>query len=87
MPTLLTKLRWSAHLARQLARQASFPFASAERIAQEQARRVRAMVRHGYRTVPHYRETIDRLGLQPDAFRSAVDLSRLPILERDALQR
>ena len=87
MPTLLTKLGWSAYLARQLARQARFPFATAEQIAQEQARRVRAMVRHAYRTVPHYRETIDRLGLQPDAFRSAADLARLPILEREALQR
>ena len=87
MPTLLTKLRWSAYLARHLARQARFPFATAEQIAREQARRVRAMVRHAYRTVPHYRETIDRLGLQPDALRSAADLASLPILEREALQR
>jgi len=85
--TLLTKVGWSAYLARQLARQARFPFASAERITHEQSRRVQAMVRHAYRTVPHYRETIERLGLQPDAFRSAADLARLPILERDALQR
>jgi phenylacetate-CoA ligase len=85
--TLLTRLRWSAHLARQLARQGRFPFETAEHVAHEQARRVRAIVRHAYRTVPHYRETIDRLGLQPDAFRAVADLARLPILERDALQR
>jgi phenylacetate-CoA ligase len=87
VPTLLTKLGWSAYLARQLARQARFPFATAEQVAHEQSRRVRAMVRHAYRTVPHYRETIDRLGLQPDALRSAVDLASLPILERETLQR
>lgn len=87
MPTLLTRLGWSAYLARQLAKQSRFPFASEAHIAHEQTRRVRAMVRHAYHTVPHYRETIDRLGLQPDAFRSAADLARLPILERDALQR
>ena len=87
MPTLLTKLGWSAYLARQLARQARIPFATADQVAHEQARRVRAMVRHAQRTVPHYRETIDRLGLQPDAFRSAADLARLPILERETLQR
>ena len=86
MPTLLTKLGWSAYLARQLARQARFPFSTDAHLAEEQTRRVRAMVRHAYRTVPHYRETIDRLRLQPDAFRSAADLARLPILERDVLQ-
>ena len=86
MPTLLTKLGWSAYLARQLARQARFPFSTDAHLAEEQTRRVQAMVRHAYRTVPHYRETIDRLGLQPDAFRSAADLARLPILERDVLQ-
>jgi phenylacetate-CoA ligase len=87
VPTLLTKLGWSAYLARQLARQSRFPFSTDTQLAQEQSRRVQAMVRHAYRTVPHYRETIDRLGLQPDAFRSAADLARLPILERDVLQR
>ena len=87
MPTLLTKLGWSAYLARQLAGQARFPFATAERILLVQRRRVQAMMQHAYRTVPYYRETIDRLGLQPDAFHSAADLARLPILERDALQR
>jgi phenylacetate-CoA ligase len=87
VPTLLRKLGWSAHLARQLARQGRFPFATDAHLAHEQSRRVQAMVRHAYRTVPHYRETIDRLGLQPDAFRSAADLARLPILERDVLQR
>ena len=86
MPTLLTKLGWSAYLARQLARQARFPFSTDAHLAEEQTRRVRAMVRHAHRTVPHYRETIDRLRLQPDAFRSAADLARLPILERDVLQ-
>jgi phenylacetate-CoA ligase len=87
VPTLLTKLGWSAYLARQLARQTRIPFATDEQLAREQSRRVQAMVRHAYRTVPHYRETIDRSGLQPDAFRSAADLARLPILERDVLQR
>jgi phenylacetate-CoA ligase len=87
VPTLLTKLGWSAFLARQLARQSRFPFSTDVHAAHEQSRRVQAMVRHAYRTVPHYRETIDRLGLQPDAFRCAADLARLPILERDVLQR
>jgi phenylacetate-CoA ligase len=87
VPTLLTKLGWSAYLGRQLAGQGRIPFATDVELAREQSRRVQAMVRHAYRTVPHYRETIDRLGLQPDAFRSAEDLARLPILERATLQR
>ncbi|MDI7277104.1 MAG: hypothetical protein QME94_14105, partial [Anaerolineae bacterium] len=40
-----------------------------------------------YRYVPYYRETMDRLGLRPSDFRAADDLARLPILEREQLQR
>lgn len=45
------------------------------------------MVHHAYRTVPYYRTTMDRLGLTPEDLATADDLARLPILERDTLQR
>lgn len=45
------------------------------------------MVTHAFRTVAYYRETMLRLGLFPDDFRNAGDISRLPVIERDQLQR
>jgi phenylacetate-CoA ligase len=45
------------------------------------------MAAYAYHYVPYYRETMDRLGLTPADLVSAQDLARLPILERDRLQR
>jgi phenylacetate-CoA ligase len=84
---LLSRLRWTAYVAWQLPFQARFPFRSPEAIERVQAVRVQNIVEHAYRTVPYYRETLDRLGLRPGDFRVARDLERLPILERGQLQR
>ena len=86
MPTLLTKLAWSAYLARELAGQARFPFAPPDVVSRAQRRRIRAMARHAYRTVPHYRDMMDRLGIGPDSIGTPDELAQLPILEREALQ-
>ena len=56
-------------------------------IARAQRRRLRAIVAHAYRHVPYYRETFDRLGLAPGGLETVADLARLPILEREQLQR
>ena len=45
------------------------------------------MAAYAHRYVPYYRETMRRLGLGPDDIRSAADLGRLPLLEREQLQR
>jgi phenylacetate-CoA ligase len=45
------------------------------------------MVRHAYQHVPYYRETMRRLGLGPADFESVEDLAKLPLIERDQLQR
>jgi len=83
----LTRLMWSTYLAYHIRGQARFPFRSLDAIKRVQARRVQSMVSHAYRTVPYYRETMDRLGLLPSHFQCADDLSRLPLLEREQLQR
>lgn len=67
--------------------QARAPFRPLDRIRRDQARRVRATVAYAYRHVPYYRETMRRLGLRPSDFSTAADLVRLPILERDQVQR
>jgi phenylacetate-CoA ligase len=45
------------------------------------------MVAYATRHVPYYRETLPRLGLRADDLRTAADLARLPLIERDQLQR
>jgi len=85
--SLPRRLLNSGYLAAASRVERSIPFRSPERIERLQRRRLRAMVRHAYGTVPHYREAMDRLGLRPDDFRSAADLAKLPLVERDQLHR
>ena len=59
----------SLKLARELAGEARFPFASPGAISRAQRRRLLAMVRHAYRTVPHYRDVMDRLGFTMERLR------------------
>ena len=83
----VSRFGWSVYLARQLYGQARFPFQSLDNIIRAQARRVQQMVAHAYRTVPYYRDTMAKLGLDPDDFQTAGDLAKLPVLERQQLQR
>lgn len=84
---ILERFYWSLYLAWHLRGQAGYPFRPPAAIRRDQARRVRAMVAFAYRYVPYYRETMDRLGLRPSDFRGVDDLARLPLLEREQLQR
>jgi len=52
-----------------------------------QEARLRTLMRHAYRHVPHYRELLDRHGIEPDDIRSVDDLERLPLLTKDAVRR
>jgi len=84
---LASRVFWSIYGAYHLWGQARYPFKPLTVIRRDQARRVRGMVAYAYRHVPYYRETMDRLGLLPSDFKSAEDLTRLPLLERNQLQR
>jgi len=84
---LLERVRGSASFAHHLHGQADFPFRPLEAVHRVQDRRVRRMIAHAYATVPHYRETMDQLGLRPGDLRTAADLARLPLIERGQLQR
>ena len=77
----------TAYLAYHLRGQAHYPFLPLATIRRDQSRRVRATVAYAYRHVPYYRETLDRLGLTPDDFRTVEDLVRLPVLETSEYQR
>jgi len=86
-PTIWSRLGRSAYLARHMAGQARLPFRSADAIRRMQQRRLRRMIAHAYRTVPWYRETMDRLSLSAGDFRTVEDLARLPIIEVEQYQR
>jgi phenylacetate-CoA ligase len=77
----------SAYLAYHLYGQARLPFQPLEGIRRIQAQRVRAMISYAYQTVPYYRETMDRLCLTVNDFQNANDLSKLPLIEPDQVQR
>ncbi len=84
---LLSRLRWASHFAWHLRGQSAFPFLPLRSVQRRQAERVGRMAGHAFRTVPYYRETFRRLGLDPADFRGAGDLARLPVLEREQIQR
>jgi len=72
---LITRLYWNAYLAYQMMGQSRLPFKPLKTIKRSQSQRVREMVAHVYRTVPYYRETMDRLGWKVEDFQNAEDLS------------
>jgi phenylacetate-CoA ligase len=84
---LLTRARWSAHIALHAPLQGRFQFRPPAAIERTQRRRLRETVDHAYRYVPYYRETMDGLGLRPADLRTAADLAQLPVIEREQLQR
>ena len=84
---LLSRVRWSAYFAWHLQGQAKFPFQPLKTIQHAQSKRLRWMVAYAYRAVPYYRETFDRFGFRPADFLSADDLAKLPVLEREQIQR
>jgi phenylacetate-CoA ligase len=85
--SLSARLFWTAQFGVRRVTQSRFPFRSVATIERAQRRKIRAMVHHAHTHVPYYRETMRRLGLGPDDIRSAADLGRLPLIEREQLQR
>jgi phenylacetate-CoA ligase len=85
--SLPERVGWTFYLAYHWRGQSAFPFRSRTAIASAQSRRLSSIVTHAYKTVPYYRETMQRRGLLPVDFRTADDLSLLPIIDRDQLQR
>jgi len=81
------RIAWTAWTARHAPFQARFPFRSPAAIARAERRAVQRMIAHAYEHVPYYRETMRRVGLTPDDVRTARDLAKLPLVERDDLQR
>ena len=84
---LLSRLVNSLYMAYRRQGQGRYPYRPLAQVYADRDRRARRMTAYAYRYVPYYRETMARLGLTPADFQSADDLDKLPILERDQLQR
>ena len=85
--SLPTRAAWTAYAVAQAPRQRHAPFRSPAALERTQRRGVRRVVAHAYEHVPYYRETMRRLGLGPHDFAGAADLAKLPLIEREELQR
>lgn len=77
---------WTAYAGLNMLGQAHYPFRAAQRIARDRDRNLRRMVRYAYRWVPYYRETFDRIGIEPDAIRTLDDMVKLPLISVRDLQ-
>ncbi len=51
-----------------------------------QNKRLHNMVDYVYHQVPHYRETLDRIGIQPDDIRTVEDVHKLPFTKKQTLR-
>lgn len=77
----------SARLAVRIRRERKVPYQTPERIERLQRRRVSAIARHAFRSVPFYAEAMRALGLHPEELRRAEDLARLPLLDGVTVRR
>ncbi|MFC2008812.1 phenylacetate--CoA ligase family protein [Chloroflexota bacterium] len=59
----------------------------ADRLAELQSRRLRALVQHAYEHVPFYRRYMYEAGLSPAHIQSAAELHLLPVLNRADVRR
>lgn len=81
----LEKIFWSAFTAWHGRAEANLPYYPVEKLQRIQDRRVRAMVRFAYETVPFYREFMKGNNLKPTDFRTAADLEKLPVVDSKEL--
>jgi phenylacetate-CoA ligase len=67
--------------------QSKVPYWPEERLIEERDRRVREIVAYAATTVPYYQEMLRREGIDPGDIRTAEDLERLPLIDRDWVRR
>lgn len=84
--SLLKRAYGSAVVAANV-RQKRVPFLSRERVERLRDQRVRRIVAYAAKTVPYYRELFARERIDHREIRSAVDLARLPLLDRGLVRR
>lgn len=84
--TLIRRAYGSAIVATVLARDRGVPYLPRPRLEARRDRRIRSMVAYAARHVPFYRELFAREGIDPAEIRTASDLDRLPLLDRERVR-
>ena len=78
--------RYGSVHARVLAELAQSEFLTQDSLEDLQLRRLLALVRHAFETVPFYREMSKRLGIAHQDIASIQDLKKLPVVKKDDLR-
>lgn len=81
------RLGWTLMAGAATVGQRRRPYLPFSRWRALQSRRVRRVVGRAWATVPFYRDAMMRAGLTPGDFRSAEDLARLPLIDREDVLR
>ena len=58
-----------------------------DRLKRYQEKRLRAIIRHAYESVPFYRELFKRNGIAPDDIRGIKDLEKIPVVRKEDFKR
>jgi phenylacetate-CoA ligase len=82
---IFTRIGWSCFTAWKAMGEASIAWLPQEQLEQRQSRRLRAMIRHAWDSVPYYRDWLGGAGAEPEDIRTSEDLKRLPMVDKLAL--
>jgi len=85
--TLCTKLYGNSVVAANLYGQHRVPYLCEEKLATLRDARLRATIRYAADTVPYYRQLFRRDNIDPGSIRTAGDLERLPLLEKQEVRK
>lgn len=85
--SIFDKIYGSAVVAAHLPGQTRFPFSAREGIEALRDRRIRRMAAYAAAHVPYYRALFARERIDPRSIRTAADLDRLPLTEKQLVRR
>lgn len=81
------KIYGSAVIAANLRGQRRVPFLPREKLEATRDRRIRNIVSYAAKKVPYYRDLFAREHIDPEKIRSAGDLDRLPVIDKELVRK
>jgi len=86
LTNIMRKAQGTAIVARNLIGQGKVPYLPQDELFRLRDRRVREIVGYAARTVPFYRDFFQSSGLDPAEIRTAGDLARLPLIDKQVVR-
>jgi phenylacetate-CoA ligase len=80
--TLARTATWTAYVAWRSLREARIAYRDPEALHALQSARIQGMVRHAWAHVPFYRPWLSAAGAEPGDIRTAADLRKLPVIDK-----